>query len=341
MLDDLKYIHERDSEDALGIAEKSWQQLEHKFDTASQVVKADNIVYAGMGGSALAALISTSWPGYDRPFEIVRNYHIPAYVSKNTFFIASSYSGNTEETLSALDEAMSREASIAVITSGGKLADIARAQGYPLALLPGGIQPRYAVFYGLKALMTLLVGTGLVESSVETQLQQTVGYLSSKVSGLLPSVATSSNRAKQIALDCVGKSVVIYGGTAMYPAAYKWKINFNENAKQIAWVNQFPEFNHNEMLGWTKQPIDKPYKVIELISDLEHPRIQKRFEVASRLLSGSMPEPLIVKPEGSTLLDQLLGTIVLGDFVSLYCSLLNGLDPTPVELIEKFKKALE
>src|SRR5579863_7878646 len=104
MLDDLKLIHERDAQDALGIAEKSWQQLQYKFDVDEQPFKAEHIVYAGMGGSALAAQISLTWPSYRIPFEIVRSYNVPSYVSDRTFFIASSYSGNTEETISALNE---------------------------------------------------------------------------------------------------------------------------------------------------------------------------------------------------------------------------------------------
>jgi len=135
----------------------------------------------------------------------------------------------------------------------------------------------------------------------------------------------------------VGKSAVIYGGPKMFPAAYKWKISFNENAKHIAWVNQIPEFNHNEFIGWSKQPVDKPYAVIDLRSNLEHERVQKRFEVTARLLSGMRPEPHVVQAEGETLLEQLLWMAVYGDFVTLYLAILHGLDPAPVDLVEKFK----
>lgn len=341
MLDDLKLIHERDAQDALGIAEKSWQQLQYKFDIGQGPVQAENIVFAGMGGSALAAQISLSWPGYDRPFEIVRNYDIPDYVSDKTFFIASSYSGNTEETVNAIGQAAERGAQIAVIASGGKLAEIAKEKNYPLALLPSGLQPRHAVFYGLRALITLLENAGMLAAdSAENELQQTAEYLSKAVQAWLPTVPTKDNQAKQIALECIGKSVVVYGGPKFFPAAYKWKISFNENAKHIAWTDQFPEFNHNEFLGWTKQPVNKPYTVIDLRSNLEHERVQKRFEVTERLLSGMRPAPIVVQAQGETLLEQLLWTINLGDFVSLYTALLNGINPTPVDLIEKFKAVL-
>lgn len=341
MLDDLQYIHDHDLSDALGIAEKQHEQLRIEYDVFQDQVAADNIVYAGMGGSALGALVSQSWPAYNRPFQVVRGYDIPEYVSEKTYFIASSYSGNTEETLSALDQAEAKGAQIAVIASGGKLADIARERNYPLALLPAVAQPRYAVLCSLKALLTLLDQAGLGKPDALQQLEQAADHVQNIVQSWVPTVPTSQNPAKQIALDCIGKSVVIYGGALLWPVAYKWKISFNENAKHVAWWNQYPEFNHNEFLGWTEQPLDKPYAVIDLRSNLEHPRIQKRFEVSERLLSGRRPAPIIVQAEGGTPLEQLLWTNALGDFVSLYTALANGLNPAPVELIEKFKKSLD
>ena len=136
------------------------------------------------------------------------------------------------------------------------------------------------------------------------------------------------------------KSLVVYARRKLFPAAYKWKISFNENAKNIAWCNQLPEFNHNELLGWTSHPVDKAYAVIDLRSNLEHPRVQKRFKVYERLLSGMRPRTHVVEAQGETILEQLLWAVAFGDFVSLYLALLNGLNPTPVDLIEKFKKAL-
>lgn len=343
MLDDLKYLHERDAADALGIAEKQYQQLDYEFDDLFQdQVDADNIVYAGMGGSALAALLSQTWPGYDRPFEVVRDYDIPTYVGPNTYFIAASYSGNTEEVLSALEQAEAAGAQIAVIAGGGKLADIAREKNYPLAILPKAAQPRYAVLYNLKALLELLSQAGLLANmDALEELHTATGFLQEAVKPWLPTIPSADNPAKQLALDIIGKSVVIYGGGKMWPAAYKWKISFNENAKHVAWWGQYSEFNHNEFLGWTEQPVDKPYAIVELRSHLEHPRILKRYEVSERLLSGRRPAPHVVEVQGETLLEQLLWSVAYGDFVSLYVALANGLNPAPVDLIEKFKQSLD
>ncbi|MDB5164984.1 MAG: bifunctional phosphoglucose/phosphomannose isomerase [Candidatus Saccharibacteria bacterium] len=342
MLDDLKVIHERDAQDTLGIAERQWQQVNHEFDVSQKPVDADNIVYAGMGGSALAAVLSLSWPGHNKPFEVVRGYDIPAYVSPRTYFIAASYSGNTEETIEAIAQAEAKGAQIAVIAGGGKLAELAQKKGYPLALLPKAEQPRYAVLFNLKALLILLQKAGLLaDENALTELEQAGEFLKNAVQPWVATIPTENNPAKKIALEVIGKSAVIYAGPKLWPAAYKWKISFNENAKHVAWANQYPEFNHNEFMGWTKQPVDKPYAVIDLRSNLEHPRVQKRFEVTERLLSGVRPAPIVVQAQGSILLEELLWIIAFGDFVTIYTALLNGLNPAPVDLIEKFKKSLD
>lgn len=342
MLDDLKMIHERDVQDSLGIAAKQWQQLKHVYDTRFVADRpVENVIVGGMGGSALAAEILACWPGLDRPFQIVKNYELPSYTGDNTLFIASSYSGNTEETLAALDEAEQKGAMIAVICAGGKLAELAKEKNYPLYEIPSGLQPRMAVFYNFAALTQLLAAVGCFPQERVGELHEAADWLGEQGKGLLPEVPKENNSAKKIALELVGNSVVIYSGPKTFPAAYKWKININENAKTIAWCNQLPEFNHNEFQGWISHPVEKPYKIVDIRSSLEHPRVQARFKITEKLLSGKRPHPEVVEPEGDSLLKQLLWAIQLGDFVSLYLALLNGLNPTPVELIEKLKVELQ
>lgn len=342
MLDDLKLIHQRDKANALGVAEKQWQQLQHDFSKVPSVSgkQIANVVLAGMGGSALAALLASQTYNMSRPFAVVRDYDVPAYVDDSTLFIASSYSGNTEETLSALDQAVARGAQVAVIAAGGKLASLAKKEGYPLYKLPEGYQPRMAVFFNLAALTELLACNGVVVKEAVAELHEAAEWLSTKVSVWLPDVATAQNEAKQIAQDCIGTSPVIYGGPLLAPVAYKWKINFNENAKNVAWTNQLPEFNHNEFMGWSSHPVDKPYRIIFLHSLFDNAQVAKRFEVSEKLLSGKWPHPLEVVSVGDTRLRQVLWTTLLGDFVSLYTAILNNVDPTPVDLIEKLKAEL-
>lgn len=343
VLDDLKYIHEKDAQDALGIAARQPEQLLYDFGIEDWAPNGPftNVVYAGMGGSSLAALISQTWPGYTVPFEITRDYHIPRYVSEGTLFIACSYSGNTEETLSALAEAEQTQATIIVIAGGGKLQKIAEEKGYHFILLPKAEQPRYAVFYNLKAIIQLMNHAGVFASAVsDDDLQKIAAFLDGRLEELLPTVATAKNPAKQLAREIVGKNLVVYAGPVMAAAAYKWKISCNENAKNVAWAGYIPEFSHNEFIGWSSHPHHKPYAIVDLRSSLDHPQVQKRFTISARLLSGMRPEPHIVESQGDNLAEQLLWTILMGDFTTLYLGLLNGLNPAPVELVEKLKKEL-
>lgn len=344
MLDDLKFIHQRDGADALGAAERQWQQLQYDFDFDPgklKDVEFANIVHAGMGGSALAALVAQSWPGFSIPFEVSRNYHIPRYVNDKTLFIANSYSGNTEETLAALTEAEDHGAQIVVIATGGKLAEIAKDKGYPLLLFPTVVQPRYALMYGLRAIVSIMQALELNCGNPCLEALDKVGdWLKDKVKDWTAVVPSDKNPAKKLAYELAGKSVVIYAGPMLAPVAYKWKINCNENAKNVAWWNELPEFDHNELMGWTSQPIEKPYGIVELRSDLEHARIQKRFEVGEKLLSGRRPAPEIVQVEGETLLEQIVWATAYGDFVTMYLALLNNVDPGTSEVVEKFKQQL-
>lgn len=341
MLDDLKFIHEKDSQDALGVAGRQWQYLSAEYDMPFTLpTEVNNVVLAGMGGSAWPALTIGVWPDITVPFEIVRNYTLPTYVGADTLFISSSYSGNTEETLSALAEAEERGAHIVIITAGGKLADIAHEKQYPLFKIPSGIQPRMATFYFLSAFVHILSACKLTDATLP-ELAAAGEWLKEQAEPWAAVTPTDKNQAKQIALELMGKTPIIYSGPKMWPAANKLKICCNENAKNTAWANQFPEYNHNEFIGWSSHPIDKPFAVVEIRSDLELPRIQKRFEVSERLLSGKRPAPLVVRPEGDTVLRQLLWSFVLADFVTIYLALLNGVNPTPVDLVEKFKLELD
>lgn len=341
MLDDLKYIHQKDAQDALGVIEKQYQQLEASFGVdVSSIGKVKNVVLAGMGGSALAAGIVKTWPKVNVPFEIVRDYVVPNYVNEQTLFIASSYSGNTEETLAALGAAEEMGAQIIVICAGGKLAEIATNKNYPLYVLPPNYQPRMAVLFNFKALIDAFSKIGLIDLASNEKLKSVSKYMKDAAGCWRADIPTKDNVAKQIALDLVGKSPVIYSGPLLAPVGYKWKININENAKNVAWCNQYPEFNHNEFLGWSSHPVDKPYAVVNLHSSFDNAQIQKRFDISKKLLGGRMPDPIEVRAEGTTQAEQLFYSLMLGDFVSVYLSILNGLNPTPVELIEKLKVEL-
>lgn len=339
MLDDSSYISRFDSQNALGVVMSQFEQLKQDFPVAAQSQNLDGVVVAGMGGSALAASFVPVWPGVGVPYEICRDYNLPSWANEKTLVIVSSYSGNTEETLACLKDAQQKGASIAVIAAGGALADAATEHSLPLANLPADLQPRMAPFYNFKALLSILAAYKLVTPNALDQISATAEKMIHIPATWGPSVPTKDNLAKQIAEHMLGKTPIIYGGI-LYPAAYKWKININENAKNTAWCNQYPEFNHNEFIGWSSHPVEKPFAVIDLISSFDHPQVQKRFTVSDRLLSGKRPKAWQIHAEGETLLEQLLWSVALGDMVSIYLALLNGVNPTPVDLIEKFKKEL-
>ncbi len=345
MLDDLKKIHERDPGDALGVAEKQAEQYRHQFGFAwepSQPIH--SVVVAGMGGSALAAKAYKVSPGLQVPFEIVQDYDLPDWADANTLLICSSYSGNTEETVSVLEQALDDERPyprpmIVVVASGGTLLALAEKHKLPFIQLPGQYQPRFTFGFQYRALAEIFNATPLQDAFLPV-LEAAAGALPDHIAQYVPAKPTAQNQAKQLALEMMGKSVVVYAGPRLAPVAYKWKISCNENAKHVAWWNQFPEFNHNEFMGWTRQPEQKPYAVVELRSGLEHPRIQKRFEISDKLLSGLRPAPFVVEAAGKSLLEQTMQLIALGDFASMYLAILGNINPTPVDLIEKLKKEL-
>jgi glucose/mannose-6-phosphate isomerase len=341
MLDDLKLIHERDAQDMLGAAEKQWQQLLVRFDEVklnfSEPI--NNIVWSAIGGSAVPAQFGLTWPGAIKPLEICRGYDIPVYVNQNTLFLVASYSGNTEEMLEAITQAQAKNAQIVVMCAGGKLAELAKAQNYPLYLIPQSPSSRINNLFYLKALADIYDKLGLGSGWCQ-ELEAAAEILRSFAPGWRPDVASKKNLAKQLALELTGRSAVIYAGPKMQAVANKLKIAINESAKTVAWFNQYPEFNHNEMMGWTGQPLEKLYAVVDIRSNLERPRILQRMELSDRLLSGRRPAANVVEPQGETLLSQLLWGLVFADFVGVYLAILHGLNPAPLELVDKFKAEL-
>ncbi|TXG76566.1 bifunctional phosphoglucose/phosphomannose isomerase [Patescibacteria group bacterium] len=340
MLDDLKYIHQKDKSDALGFVAKQPGQLTHTFGVSGVATKPKQVVFSGMGGSSLVAELAMTWPKLSVPFVISKSYDLPSFVGKDTLVICASYSGHTEETLASLDLALEVGANVAVIAHGGVLLERAEEHNLPVAVLPECPQPRTGIFYAYRALVEILIAAELVEASMLEELTGLVDSLQAACDQWLPEIPQDKNYAKQLALESMGKSMIVFAGPQMYPAAYKWKIDANENAKNTAWSNVLPEFNHNEMIGWSSHPEDKPFAVFDLLSSFEHERVLKRFQVTDRLLSGKRPKAHVVQAQGDSPLEHLLYLVLLGDFVTTYLAMLNGVDPTPVALVEKFKKEL-
>ncbi len=345
MLDDTNVLKQRDKDGALGVAANLYAQADYDItlvDAEHDGREITAIVIAGMGGSALAADVVKVLLNRQStvPLEVIKGYELPHYAGKNTLVIASSHSGNTEETVECLNEAIERGCQVAATATGGKLQAIADEHEIMFAAMPHDTQPRMAMIYNLRAMLRILVEYNLVSPSLYDEMADTASWLEHESDAWVKEVPIEKNYAKQLALIAVGKTPVFYGGSLMAPVAYKWKISWNENAKNVSFWNYLPEFNHNEFLGWTSHPIEKPFVIFDLISDLEHPRILKRFELSDKLLSGRRPKSNVVHMNGDTLLKQLLWGCILADFVSIYVAIINNVDPTQVDLIEKFKAEL-
>lgn len=346
-LDNLDMIERADPEDALGVIAAAAEQLNFAGRVENKPrlhPKISKVVLSGMGGSCLAGLIAKNWldDGGELavPFEVRRDYIVPNYVDKSTLVICVSVSGNTEETLSSLRDAQDKHAQIVVIAGGGKLLDIAQEEKLPYVHIEKLSQPRYGVIMHLRAIVNLLHAYGLISTKPGKELDAAKNTVANFALTGKADVPTDHNLAKQLALDAAGKTVLVYSSRLFRPLAYKWKTSYNENAKNIVWTNEFPEFNHNEFIGWTSHPIEKPFLVVNLRSDLDSDRINQRFDLSEKLLSGKWPAAHNITLTGSNYIEQVICGAILGDFTSIYLGLLNGVDPTPVALVERFKKEL-
>jgi glucose/mannose-6-phosphate isomerase len=298
-----------------------------------------------MGGSAIGGDIARSLLESKLlvPFQICRNYVLPEYVDDETLVIASSYSGSTEETLAAMNDALNRKAMAAVLTTGGLLKDIAELNEIPVATLPEGFQPRAALGYSLIPLLFLLEAIGLIKN-VANDVKAAVVKLQTFRDKYIEDNPTPHNPAKSTAQQLFGKIPVIYGGPRITDvAAVRWKGQICENAKTLAFANVFPEFNHNELVGWSdliKQHAQK--LVVVLLRDADdHTQVRKRMNVVKELIEAQTVETIEIHSRGDAPLERLLSLIQFGDFVSYYLAILNEVDPTPVEVIEQLKSRLK
>lgn len=340
ILDNANVLAQRDPENTLNVIAEEWKQVALNLtinNIPSTLKPVKNIVIAGMGGSGLASDMVKDWLDLPVPSEVVKGYDLPGYINEDTLVVASSFSGNTEETLSALEQAFERNAQIVVITKGGKLLEHAQSHGLPYVQMEWDYQPRMGMFINLNALVRLLTLYSVLPTTCSEGLASTGSWLEEETKQWLKDVSFESNSAKQLAAWCAGKTPICYAGTHIKSLAYKWKISFNENSKNVSFHNEYPEFNHNEFIGWSSHPVEKPFAIILLTSSFDHPRIQKRFELSERLLSGKRPVAKIIELKGETKLQQMLWGAVYADFVSTYLAILNGVDPMKVELVEKLK----
>lgn len=298
-----------------------------------------SIVCGAMGGSALPAEFMKDWlvDKLPCPLEVVRGYDLPAYIGKSTLAVFASYSGNTEETVSALEQAMKQEARIVVIAGGGKLLEMAKAHDLTYFELPKGLISGQAIWAGIRVWAEIIERMGMVQG-VGREMEEAATWMKAEMETWSSMVATQHNPSKQLAEELVSHPVVVYAGPMLRYAAMRWKIAINEFGKNIAFANGFSEVNHNEMSGW-RFPGRSGIKVVELQSKLDRPRIGERFDITNRLLSDVF-QPIEVTAQGSSRLRQMIWASLLGEMTGVYLGILNQVDPLDLPVVDSLKGRL-
>jgi glucose/mannose-6-phosphate isomerase len=347
-LDNWAFFHEIDPDDMLGhIAELSqqcrdaWanvQSLELPYDYR----QVNKIVVLGMGGSAIGGdlLRALVEPECAVPIAINRDYTVPAFVNAEALVVASSYSGNTEETLAAFEVAREKGAALVVITTDGKLAQQARELGVPLLTFSYKSQPRAALGYSLVSLVGIVQKLGFIGDKT-TDLEEAVGVMEALQEEIGETVPSDRNLAKQLAKRLYGHLPVVYGAGHLAEVAHRWKTQFNENAKAWSFFEQLPELNHNAVVGYQfSEELAEGIVVVMLVSSLDHPRNKARFRVTQEILAKRGIAYETIEARGESPLAQMLSAIHFGDYVSYYLALLYEVNPTPVEVIDYLKERL-
>lgn len=300
----------------------------------------DNICIAGMGGSAIGgdlirAYSSESCPV---PVQVIRDYTVPGWVGGDTLFIASSFSGNTEETLSALSVARERGAQTAAITSGGQLLLKATQGEFDYIKIPGGMPPRAALGYSFVSLFRIFQFLGYLDEGDEA-LSETEVLLNDQGT-LLANLQDSE--ALALAGDLMDSLPIIYSNsTLLEPVNIRWRCQFEENSKTLAYGNTLPEMNHNEIVGWEHiAHLTGRLSVILLIDEEEDPRLKKRMHIVKELIEDQVTSISILKSRGESRLTRMFSLIQMADWTSYYLAILNEVDPTPIPKIDLLKSKL-
>jgi glucose/mannose-6-phosphate isomerase len=346
ILDDPAAMGRADTQDMLGSLAGFCAQVREGWRISRKIelpwATPTSIVIIGMGGSAIGAdLVKGIWA--DRisvPVEVVRGYELPAWVGTGTLVIASSKSGNTEETLSALEAALSRRCPVVVISTGGTLKTVAEATGLPFATFPAAGSPRAAVGYSMAIVAGVLERAGVLDLD-EAEIEAAVGSGETMAARCAPDVPTSDNPAKQLAWSLVDRLAIVSGGGFLAPVARRWKTQLNENAKTTAAFDELPEMTHNSIVGFEQPDSLRDHLfVILLQSDLDHRRNEIRARLTGDLLETAHISHEFVSADGASKLGQALAMIVLGDHLSVYVAFTYAVDPTPIGVIDHIKQQL-
>ena len=321
--------------------QKAWQKV-LKFELPREYTKISNVVILGMGGSAIGGDIvrRLALAESKMPVWVHRDYGLPAFVGESTLVIASSYSGNTEETLSAFTKSLETRSKKLVITSGGKLRQLVEQEGIPTFVIDYQAPPRAAFPHNFIPLVGIFQKLGLLGDK-SADLQEAVYILKRLAKDFVETKPLASNPAKQLATKLRGHVAVIYGAEMLSEVAQRWKTEFNENSKAWAFFESFPELNHNAVVGY-EFPLEVKERIFVLMlrSSSLRPRNLLRYEVTAELLAKAGIAYEFVEASGKSALAQVLSLILLGDYASFYLAILNEVDSTSTDAINFVKHYL-
>ena len=321
-------------DDVLALPEHLGDALWRVESAGLESFEATGLVVCGVGGSAIGANLAVAAMGsrLTLPLSIVRGYELPAFTSPDRAVLCSSYSGDTEETVACYEAAGALGAQRIVATTGGRLADSARADGVPVIGFPAGLQPRAAVGYVFTVVAEVAALAG-ASDPLHTEIDSSAAHLAAAREGLVA-------RALELADRLAGSIPVFYGADLTARLAYRWKTQVNENAKQHAFWHELPEADHNEIVGWDPAAPGGPLSAVFLEDRDQHPRVRQRCELTAQLIEPAAHSVVRVETEGDTRTERVLRTVMLGDLLSLQLAAQRGVDPAPVEMIERLKAEL-
>lgn len=302
-----------------------------------------NIVIAGMGGSAIGGDLLHDWllNRISIPLEVCRDYALPAYANEETLVFIISYSGETEEALCALLNAVKRKCMIVAVASGGTLISFAQRLHLPYLTVRSGLQPRVAVPYLFFPIVIIMEKMGLVRD-IERELEETIHVLEKLAKENSPKMSQKSNFAKKLAWELRSTIPVVYGFRQYHAVAVRFKSELNENSKIPAKHESFPELNHNDVVGWeASEELTKRFTVVLIRVKDEPPEIRNRIEATKKLVLPKVRKTIEVHAVGESVLAKMFSVLFLGDLASIYLAILLGVDPAPVDIITAMKKEMQ
>jgi glucose/mannose-6-phosphate isomerase len=301
---------------------------------------AGGLLVAGMGGSAVGGLLAAAALGdrASRPIFTVRDYALPSWATPDATVLCASYSGNTEETIACFEAAGALGARRIALTTGGRLAELAREAGVPVIPIPAALQPRAAVGYMTVSVLEVAALAG-VAPSLRSEVDVAASHLRELLEEWGPD-GPDDGAAKALARALDGNVAVVAGSGPTAAVAYRWKTQINENAKIPAFAHELPELDHNEIVGWERAKDAGRFSAVFLDDQDLHPRVKERIRLTQELIAPGAENTVVIDSHGDSRLERVLSLVVLGDLVSLYLAVLAGIDPSPVPVIESLKDRL-